>query len=545
MRKQRAFTLIELMIVVAIFAVISAILIPNFIRARQHAEQRLDEVRKEAPVPAGGELPALERGRVDLQLTCRSRQIGLESLSGYEVTHQGLFTLAPVSRSGKTRLEFPFPRDASSIREASLEFLGGGRRYEPDDVVYTASRVVWVGQLPPDLEQVQLSYVATGQDVFVYDLPEASRLDTLDVAITGDLHSANVASWSLQPSDRKSDCLCWHFSNLVSRLPIALELVPEPSPLARVGTLFRLTGLAVLLFGLGLWYLAELYRPGALAQFRLGGFFLLALSYSTFFMIFAVLGFHQDVSVPTAFWVALACWAPPLVMHVAHVVDRQFALRLALPLGVCTLLLVVNGVYGGPWRDYVYVLAAVGSVTFLTTTYQRWLRIRSQRAELVADQLTRKRAAYRALLDEARSQQERVEMALARPDPRKLEPVRRRVSGLQETLLQNLTPAEISSETLESCSAVLAGRTAELRQSLERLEKLRQESPPLASGECCMACGQSGAAGKFCAGCGRRSARRVVCSGCQSSLVLPTHLWPEGKQPALHCPGCGSQLDPG
>lgn len=536
MSKRRAFTLMELMIVVAIFAIISAILVPNFVKARQRGLHKQAEARKEAPVPRGGQLPVLERGQIELQLTPRSRQQGMET--GYEVTYQGVFQVTPVSLTAPTRLEFWFPREASSVREASLEFLAGGRRYEPEKVVYTSQRVVWIGPLPLNLEQVQLSYVAAGREQLVYDLPEAARLGTLDLSVTGDLSRASVASWSLQPTETRPGRLCWHFSNLVSRLPIAFEL--EPSPLARVGTLFRLTGLAVLLFGLGLWYLAELYRPGALSQFRLGGFFLLALSYSTFFMIFAVLGFHQDVSLLTAFWVSLVCWAPPLVMHVAHVVDRRFAVRLALPLGVFTLLLVVNGVYGGPWRDYVYVASAVGCVAFLTTTYQRWLRIRAEGAALRHGKLEALRAEFRARLDEARALQERAELALADSDPPRLEPTRRALSGLQDSFLQGLGQAERDAESLKSCSHVLAGRVEAMSRALARLEKLRAERPAEQAEGCCMACGQAGMTGRFCPGCGQRSPQRVSCSGCGTPLVLPVHLW--SQDPPLHCPGCGFQI---
>lgn len=523
--RRRAFTLIELLIVVAIFAVISAILIPNFIRARQKGQERQAEHRREAPAPTGGQLPAIERGRVELRLTSRSRQVGLESVSGYEVTHQGLFTLRPASAE-KTRLEFPFPREATSIREASLEFVVDGQRYEPENVVYASSRLVWVGLLPPGLEQVQVSYVATGQRVFVYDLPEATRLGTLEVAVTGDLSSTSPASGALPPTESGPDCLCWRFTNLVSRLPIALELTPEPSPLARVGTLFRLTGLAVLLFGLGLWYLGELYRPGTLRHFRLGGFFLLALSYSTFFMIFAVLGFHQDVSVLTAFWVALVCWAPPLVMHVTHVVDRHFALRLALPLGVFTLLLVVNGVYGGAWRDYVYVAAAVGTVAFLTTTYQRWIALRAEQAEVRAHRLAEQQAGQRALLDAAQELDERAQLALDQPDPKHLEPARRTVSSLHKKLMEDV-----------DCASLLQARTEDLSRALARLESLRQQLPKTLSRSCCVACGVPGADGNFCASCGQPAVRPLACGGCQTTIVAPEPAWPR-----LHCPGCGQQL---
>lgn len=530
---RRAFTLIELMIVVAIFAVISAVLVPLFLRAGHHAEQRAARQSQQPQLPKGGELPVLERGTVQLQLITRSWQVGLDAVQGYEVTHEAALQLHPLTK-GKTRLELPFPREAGSIREASLEFLADGRRYEPEEVYYAPAGVVWVGQLPAGLEEVRFTFVAQGQGAFVYDLPEVARVGNLEVSVRGDLDRTRLAPGSLLPTERGSDCLCWHFANLVSRLPIALEPVPAPGPLARVGTLFRLTGLAVLLFGLGLWYLAELYRPGALRQFRLGGFFLLALSYSTFFVVFAVLGFHQDVSALTAFWVALVCWAPPLVLHVSHVVDRRFALRLALPLGFFTLLLVVNGVYGGPWRDYFYLAAAVGTVAFLTTSYQRWLRIRAELVERARAVREAEQEQERSrVLEEERAQQARREQAqtlleqaaaaLDQPDPRALRSTRRTVRGLCQKVGSSPEAADA------------------LRRALERLESLRRELPPRPASGCCMACGHGGAQGNFCPACGQRQARTVVCGGCATAVVLPVHLWQD--EPRLHCPGCGVKLD--
>lgn len=554
MHKRSAFTLIELMLVVAFFAVLSAILIPNFLRARQKGRdiaRQKAELHEQAPSRPGGVLPVLRLGRVELELLTRVEQVGIDTARRYDLTHQGSYELE-AAPGQLTRLELPFPRDATELREASLRFVVEGQSLEPEGVSYTPSEAVWVGKLPEGLERVELSYAASGSDCMVYQLPLAAQLRSLQVTVKSpDLSQLRVAAWSLRPTMHEADRLVYRLENLVSRLPIALELTPTPSPLSRVGTLFRLTGLAVLLFGLGLWYLGELYRPGALAHFRLGGFFLLALSYSTFFVIFAVLGFHQDVSIQVAFWVALACWAPPLVLHVAHVVDRDFALRLALPLGLFTLLLVVNGVYGGAWRDYLYLASGVAAVAFLTTTYQGWLRSQTEATARLALSVAEQRERLLASLGLARQLLDKVALALSQRDPRPLRPARQVVQEQAKKLAGELSAPrncdardrwllQIERDNLGRRQEGLTLMTEELRLALARLEELRANRPPRPQGQhkCCLACGAASSGGSFCPACGQRMARLLVCDGCHASLLLPAHLI-DLKAVQLHCPECG------
>ncbi len=555
MQKRSAFTLIELMLVVAFFAVLCAILIPSFLRSREKtrakAQPEATILQEPAPDRPGGLLPVLRLGRVELELSTRVEQVGLDAVRRYDLTHQGSYELeAPAGQL--TRLELPFPREASELREASLRFVVDGQSVEPKGASFTLSEAVWVGELPEGLQRVELSYAASGSDCLVYQLPLAARLRSLQVTVkSSDLSQLRVAAWSLRPTLREPDRLVYRLEDLVSRLPIALELTPSPSPLSRVGTLFRLTGLAVLLFGLGLWYLGELYRPGALAHFRLGGFFLLALSYSTFFLIFAVLGFHQDVSTPVAFWVALACWAPPLTLHVAHVVDRDFALRLALPLGLFTLLLVVNGVYGGAWRDYLYLISGVAGVTFLTTTYQGWLRSQTEATARLALSVSEQRERLLACLGFSRQLLDKVALALSQSDPRPLRPARQVVQELARKLAGDLSAPracdsrdrwllQTERDNLGRRQENLTLVSEELRLALARLEELRASRPPRPQGQgkCCLACGAASSGGSFCPACGQRMARLLVCDRCHASLLVPAHLI-DLKTVKLRCPECG------
>ncbi|MCB0069089.1 MAG: prepilin-type N-terminal cleavage/methylation domain-containing protein, partial [Caldilineaceae bacterium] len=92
---------------------------------------------------------------------------------------------------------------------------------------------------------------------------------------------------------------------------------PPPSPAAQ---LVRRAGLAVLLFGAGFWYLAELRRPGCLDRFRLGQFLLLALTFSLFFVAFAVLH-EQQLPAAVAAGGAVAWFTPYGATRTSSVYD--------------------------------------------------------------------------------------------------------------------------------------------------------------------------------------------------------------------------------
>ena len=59
---------------------------------------------------------------------------------------------------------------------------------------------------------------------------------------------------------------------------------------------------------------------------------------------------------------------PMLVLHVARLIELRFALTRVLPLAALTLGLVLNGVYGGAWRSYVFTACAYIVIAYLTLT---------------------------------------------------------------------------------------------------------------------------------------------------------------------------------
>jgi hypothetical protein len=295
-------------------------------------------------------------------------------------------------------LVVPFPRDIVDARDVQLQV----RRTGPDvvvpnrgnpvlDVVYDKSGIYATclldrsGTLTADL-----TFTAFGREQFDYALPPARELRS--VAITLNLsgtESRTIPDEALQPSAAGANQLRWEFKNLVSDRQITVLIPGAQAPLARVLLLSRLVAVAVLLFGAGFWFLSEQVNPGQLDRFRWGHFLLLALTFSLFFVIFAVLEFHGGLSTPISMAVSGLFSLPLLVLHVSRVLDLKFAITRVFPLAIFTLGMVVNGVYGGAFRDYGFIVATIIIIGYATISYESWAagretHLRNQEAAYLA-----------------------------------------------------------------------------------------------------------------------------------------------------------------
>lgn len=337
-------------------------------------------------------------------------------------------------------------------------------------------------------------------------------------------------------------------------VPEAPELSPEQ---ARVVLLCRLVALAVLLFGLGFWYVGELYSPGRLHSFRWGQFFLLALTYSFFFPVLAVLTLSTGLPLGQALAWATALSFPLLMLHVSRIVNLRFALGYTAPLAILTLAVVVIGVFGGAWRDLFYLGVSFVIIAFLTLSYRRWHGHRCQ-AQLLREQDLAQRVE--ALGEQARLGRDEATRAheIASPIPE----IQERADRARQALLSSVYEAESVTQEMAELPAVAPfSRRCELRGYLEIRVTGAERQLPLARRELslaahhalesqartrarqnaaptdvfCLACGQPGPDTPCCAQCGHRRPRKLECPcGCQ--LLLP----PEGSLGAF-CPGCGQR----
>ena len=391
--KNQGFTLIELMIVVAGIAILSAVVIPAFLGflSRRAGEEDNKEyeiqksqvmVGRESDLPAMEALPSIEA----LPPITESADVGIKLAASHHIQNLKVYTRFDAelvgeyvfrSRSDDKAMElfFSFPAGTTHASDVSLKFIDPVEEpYEPAGVIYTLHGIRWIG-LPQNGNRlkVRVTYSAQGYSKFVYEGPGTDRADVFRVVMELDgVSSGLITADALQPTKVEPGRIEWYYENLVTERDIVVELPGSKSPMGRILLFLKLAGLAVLLFGLGFMYLSDLKQPGQLDDFRWGHFLLLSLTYVLSFLIFAIMGFSGDVGTWPSIVISLILSLPLLVIHTGRFLGISFALSRVLPLSVFSFAIVINGVYGGIYRKYVFIAIAVITVALITLSYRTW-----------------------------------------------------------------------------------------------------------------------------------------------------------------------------
>ena len=581
------FTLIELMVVVAIVALLAAVVIPSILSRVQREgpppspSQRIAQAPPSAKLAtAGGRPPALEASDIRVELEPRTVLDGFRAHTEYEATFHGRFTVHNQDETADAvSLRFPFPPGLLEARDVSLSRVdASGAASEVSGASYQLDGIGWVGRIAPgERATFQVRYRARGRDAFVYDVAGQGRSGQVNVSVLSrQARQLTVPAASLQPTELAADGIHWRLSQVLATRPLMVDLPAARSPMGQLILLCQLTALAVMLFGAGFWYLGELWKPGRLREFRFGHFLLLALDYSLFFGVFAVVAYREPPAL--ALPVALLLSQPLLAIHLSRVFDARFALRTGLPLSLFTLGGVVAGVFLEPHRPYVFLGVGMIAIAVLTLTYRRWGAQRQawhQGQQRAAERAVRERALSKPVAELAsavdgaapllRRAARLLEGAVPGPGAPARAEVEEASARLAEAVAAGRQPvaqpraeddedahARWSREALGAIAArmeAVGAATAAVTEALARAEDARRQDhqrrlqvdQPRAR---CVACGATlPAGGKFCGQCGARGYELLPCGRCGESLEVPVHLVRHGwAERGVHCRSCGQAL---
>ena len=263
---RRAFTLVELLVVVVILAVLIALLLPAVQTARQaavksklrsEAQDELSEQTEQNKHDAAAAEPTarLTLARVqnftaNVALTPRLSVGTAAPESIYKARFTGkIKAVCPKDEAGDCEIEMPLPPQIISLADLSIRAAD-----QPSEKVSLRNgKLVWQGKLSSKPTLLDVTYTAVGKGLYELSVPPGGILDQFQISLVANGSDVRLLELSLQPTslDRSAGASTyrWDYQRLLLGRPVRLDVLGI-APIDRLGELTWLGPISVIIFGL-------------------------------------------------------------------------------------------------------------------------------------------------------------------------------------------------------------------------------------------------------------------------------------------------------